>query len=865
MALTNTLKNQVDLPVWEWLRFAPAVASASTCSCSSDNSLYHPNHGRYIYYMLDATNGFWRYDTVTDMYQRLANPVATIGVGSSMRFAGAIGYYGRVISASSNTITTSTHTGECLKGFDIKIIGGTGMGQQRTITGVGEPVAADSGIATAVTSTTSLLRITDSTKNWTVNQWVGYQVRITFNTGVSQIRKILYNDATSITFGDINQLAQNTIDAMAPMATSIVATAGSQAVYSIESGTITVDTNWAVQPDATSRFVVQSGGVFHFTNFAISYYDIVTDTWYYRSTISNILSGTTPTDLTLERQTENSTVWDKGTATGGTTTSLVDSTKQWTTDEFVGYYVRIFSGTGEGQLRPITGNTSNTLSWSSAGTAPTTSSKYMIEGFESGTSSSGTATTLTDSSKAWTTNRWANYYLVITGGTGIGQGRSIVSNTDTAITVTPPFDTNPDSTSTYRIQGDNDKLFFLAAAQTPLFCYNIENDMMSLNKRYDGGSCRIGAARYSDHPALAIATTTRSGTTATVTTAQNHNFKTGMTIVHTGATGVDASLYNISASITVTGATTYTYTMSGTPSANAVFTANSTTVLVDSTKNWTTNQWAGYVVYMNTNQAISATGQIFRIASNTSNTLTIVATGTAPTNGVTRYVICKDGTFGDLDRGIATGSQSTSTLQDTSKSWVTNIYAGRRVKLVGGTGVSQEAIIASNTSNTLTFTAVVTTAPVTANTSYSIMAQGIRGAGIELNWIYNNDNANTKGRYMIAARGGAVAGFDRYDIASDSWNMLATVPFIETLGIGSMYAYDGGNRLYFTKEATLRMYYLDIDTLTIHGAGNVPYIAGTGTIVIGNRMEIFETEDHLKFLWLTRHNSFEGFRILLFF
>jgi hypothetical protein len=110
-----------------------------------------------------------------------------------------------------------------------------------------------------------------------------------------------------------------------------------------------------------------------------------------------------------------------------------------------------------------------------------------------------------------------------------------------------------------------------------------------------------------------------------------------------------------------------------------------------------------------------------------------------------------------------------------------------------------------------------------------------------------------------------VAGFDRYDIAADSWNMVATMPFIETLGIGSMYAYDGRNRLYFTKEATLRMYYLDIDTLTIHGAGNVPYIAGTGTIVIGNRMEIFETEDHLKFLWLTRHNSFEGFRILLFF
>lgn len=865
MTLINTLRTQVDLPVWEWLRFAPAVANASSCSCSSDNSLYHPNHGRYIYYMLDGTSGFWRYDTITDMYQRLATPIQTISVGSTMRFAGAVGYFGRVISSGSNTITTSTHAGKALKGFDIKIIGGTGDGQQRTIIDVSEPVVADSGIATSVSATTSLLRITDTTKNWTINQWVGYQVRIVFNTGISQVRKILYNDATSITFGDINQLAQNRIDAMAPLATAIVSTAGSQAVYQIESGTITVDSNWSIQPDETSRFVVQSGGIYHLTSFNISYYDIITDTWYYKSTISNVLSGTTLTDLTMERQTENSSVWVKGNASGGSTTTLEDNTKQWNTNEWVGYYVRIYSGSGEGQLREIISNTTNTLTWTNAGTAPTTSSKYMIEGFDAGTASSSTSTTFTDATKSWSTNRWAGYYLVVTSGAGMGQSRSIISNTATEIVVTPPFDSTPNNTSTYRIQGDNDKLFFLGAAQTPLFCYNVENDMLSLNRRYDGGVSRIGAAKYSDHPAIAISTTTRSGTTATVTTAQNHNFKTGMTIVHTGATGADAALYNISATITVTGPTTYTYTMSGTPTANATFTANSTTVLVDSTKNWTTNQWAGYVVYMNTTQAVNATGQVFRIASNTATTLTLIATATAPTNGVTRYVIAKDGCFGHLDAGLATGTQSTTTIQDTSKNWVTNIWAGRRVKFVSGAGVSQEALIASNTSNTLTLSAAVTTSATSGNTSYAIMAQPVRGAGIELNWIYGNDDINTRGKYFIVARGGGTVGFDRYDISTDKWDMVATMPLIESLNIGSMYAYDGKNRLYFTKESTLRHYYLDIESLTIHGAGTAPYIAGAGTIVIGNRMEIFETPDRLKFLWTIRHNSIETFRQLLFY
>jgi hypothetical protein len=936
MTLVNTLRTQVDLPVWEWLRFAPANSSAVSTACSADNSLYHPNHGRYIYYLI-GTGSFWRYDTITDTYLQLSSTPYTPTTASSMRFAGAMGYYGRVISATANTINSSTHYGEVLKGFDIRILSGTGAGQQRTITGVGEVVVADSGVITATTTTTSLISITDTTKNWAVNQWVGYQVRITFGTGISQVRKVIYNSATVLTLGDVNKFAENTTDAMAPLVTNFSSTAGSQSIYAIESATITVDSNWSIQPDATSEFVVQSGGIFLYTFAAgiAAYYDIAADTWYYRSTIS--FSSATPTDITLERQTENSTIWEKGIATSGTTTSLVDSQKDWVVNQWTGYYVRIFSGTGENQLRQITSNTATTLTWASTGTAPDTTSRYMIEGLDAGVATSATSTSLVDSSKTWSTNRWSNMMVSIVSGTGAGQNRSIVSNTSTALTVTPAWNTNPDTTSVYKIQGDTDKLFLMYGGQASLFIHNLEDDTVTNGRRFDGGLTRQGSAQFGQDTPVAISSTSRSGTTATVTTVNNHNFRTGQTITHRGATGADASLYNVSVVITVTATNTYTYTMAGTPTANAVFNSLSTTVLVDATKNWTTNQWAGFIVYMNTNQTTPGTSvntsQAFQIASNTSNTLTFTAVGTAPANGVSRYVISRAPSIGASAFGIATGTHSTTTLQDTnissfsgtgsvsgttltitavsagylsigsvvagtnitsgstiigygpntfggvgtyilsasstagsttvtSTGWVVNLWAGRRVKITAGTGIGQEFTVSSNTANTLTFSAAGT-APVSANTTYSILGTVARGAGIELNWNYGLTNPNKRGLYMVVARGGAAFGFDRLNLSTDSWDNMTITPQIETLTTGSMYAYDGKNRLYFTKEATLRCYFLDLDTNTLHGAGVYPYVAGTA--ILGNRMEIFTTSDNLKYLWLNRHSNAECFRCLLFY
>jgi hypothetical protein len=92
---------------------------------------------------------------------------------------------------------------------------------------------------------------------------------------------------------------------------------------------------------------------------------------------------------------------------------------------------------------------------------------------------------------------------------------------------------------------------------------------------------------------------------------------------------------------------------------------------------------------------------------------------------------------------------------------------------------------------------------------------------------------------------------------------MYTVPFNETLGAGSQFAYDGYDRIYFTKDVTNRLYYVDLKTNTVHGSGLIPYLVGTAGI--GNLMEIFKTVDGLKYLWVVRKANVETFRQLLFY
>lgn len=99
--------------------------------------------------------------------------------------------------------------------------------------------------------------------------------------------------------------------------------------------------------------------------------------------------------------------------------------------------------------------------------------------FATGTATAGGANTLTNSSKAWTTNQWTNYQIRITGGTGAGQIRTVASNTGTVITVGAAWTTQPDATSTYSIEGNDDFLYYMGNNAVTLYRYSISGNSWS--------------------------------------------------------------------------------------------------------------------------------------------------------------------------------------------------------------------------------------------------------------------------------------------------------------------------------------------------------------------------------------------------
>lgn len=1099
MAFTNNLKKQVDMPVWEWCRFAPVASTGNLgCACSADNSNYHPNFGRYIYNLINATN-FWRYDTWSDTWQQLASPLNATVTSASMRFTGSMGYINRVISATSTTIQTGLPYGGAAIGYKIRIISGRGAGQERVITDVADPVVADYGAATAGAVTS----LTDTTKTWTnayvgtsltVNKWVGYSVRIILGTGVNQVRKILYSSTTALTIGDVNKHPEDPwchTTWVAPVAGTL---------YQIESSVITVDTAWTVTPDSTSRFAIQAGGIFLLSGagttpfFTMQYYDVLADVWYVKPALSAMMAAA-PTDLKLERMTENSTIWEQSVALGThSATTLQDTTKNWTVNQYAGYYVFIYSGTGVNQISAITSNTATTLTLASTlGTPPDNTSKYQITGYDAGTATSSAAfNTITDSGKAWETNRWANFAVRILAGTGVGQVRAIVSNTATTLTLYRGWTVQPDNTSIYAIQGDPNTLFITWGGSAETFIYQTsEVDQLSHGRVLDSGVACTMAALLTDvnhviyeQAPIAIATITNVTTTATATTVNPHNLQVGQYVSIRGATGADAQFYDGRQLITtVPSTTTFTFTMSGTPAGSAAGVgAQTTTVVFDGSKDhrqvasggvngastitfaantpsningywltgtgvgagarvvsgagtttltvsvvnsgtvsgiivctqwapsvtatfssggtiglltvtvsantpsyingWyvtgtnvglgatvvsgagTTNlvlsvvhtgtisgtltfsfPWGNTVLYGNSNAVAvttgATTGQAMQATVNTGNSVTVItAMAAALTAGVSRYVIAKrevigagnEGTLTNYNSGLATGGSVTTVIDAnafwtvtgnsgvaqtttitlgtaapagingwyltagtginvgaqvvsgagtttltmsvansgtvsgslTFCAWNTNLLINKRIKfLTGATGGTQELIITAVTATTGTITFGSAVAPINGVTSYSIIAAGPKGTGHSTEWASGLSDTTKRGKFMYISRAGATAGFDRIDLTTDRVTPIYTAPATETLTTGTMYVYDGGDRIYFTKDATQRVYYLDLEYHTIHGAGLFPYTAPTATL--GSRMEIFTTSDGLRYMWIQRQSFTEAFRQLLFY
>lgn len=950
MALTNSLKTQVDLPVWEWCRFAPTATSAVS-SMTTANTL----GSRYLYYQVSSL--LYRYDTWTDSWHQLMSTTTftTPTVMNNNVYSSYLGHYGRAISGGVSTIQLAGLSGNVLVGYQIRIIDGTGQGQERTISAVAAPVVAERGVVT----TAGTASIADAStgiglKQWKINQWRDYQIRIDYGLGRTQVRPILYNTINSIVWADVNHI---TVNPWAQPYTATSVAVGS--LYVIESHQVTVSVPWTTVPDSTSRFVIVSGGILNISQgvttapfFSLLYYDILADIWYAKSTQTGIKTAVflAASDLSMERMTEAGGVIETATATAGG------------------------------------------------------------------------ARTLTDDLAGMTPMQYANFELRIVDGTGIGQARTILSNTATIFNLVKDWDTNPDATSVYEVWRDCGKIWIIGGNDAGMLQYSIKSDQVTTGKQFDDGQCNQLAAKRSGEEPFALTSITRTtggisvlnatptaagsgynvddiltittgGTlgTARVLTVDatggvlsvelatsGLTYTTGAskatTVVPTGGTGCTLNIttiaefancitpiahtFKIGDTVTISGAVqanyngaqtiigvastlAFTYVVTGSPATPATFTSPSTTQLVDCTRAWVVNEHAGKLVQLATN-AVLSTGQVRRIISNTATTLVWTLAATAPVNGTSRYVI-EDikpfgteisvmGRVGGGSEGFATGGSAT-TLEDSTKNWETNYWsrtANRKVRIVEGTGVGNEIAITSNTATTLTYAeqtftpdittryiimgtfgtatagAITTLTDTTKNwgvnqwtnkrvrflsgtsqgneyiitsntatvltfatgtapdvsTAYAILEAAPKAYGIHLDCITGSTDTTLNNKYMYAWSGTVTPELSRYNITTEHWELLSYFPQFETLTTGSMYVYDGADRIYFTKDATGRIMYYDLVKNIVVPASTVPY--GMSTAVSGNRMEIIQTTDGLKYLYIMRHSGQEMWRCLLF-
>lgn len=249
-------------------------------------------------------------------------------------------------------------------------------------------------------------------------------------------------------------------------------------------GTITITFDYAVGTAVlnTHTFRIADGAFFVMsagTTAAGSWkrFDKNTRAWQASLSTTN-LPASWATDGKAISTARHTMVLANGTATSGSTTTIVDTGKSWTVDQYAGRWVMIIDGTGEGQMVKIVSNTATTLTFLAITTSADNTSVYQITdgkpGYAIGVATSGSATTIVNSAKAWTVNQWTNYQVRIVSGTGVGQIRNISSNTGTTLTI--PSGATIDATSVYIIEGNEDNIYLLGNNAVTMYKYVISTN-----------------------------------------------------------------------------------------------------------------------------------------------------------------------------------------------------------------------------------------------------------------------------------------------------------------------------------------------------------------------------------------------------
>jgi hypothetical protein len=756
--MANNNKPMIDLPFFELCNQAPVASSAVTCMTTVEDG-----SDRYIYYMVSAA--FYRYDTVADTWQLLATPPFTPAATVSMRYTTFRGFHGRVLGATGTTVTIPGLRGPTLNGKTIKILQGTGIGQERVLTYTGETIHA-AGVITA--TLTNYLQ--DNTKKWEINQWSGYMVGITFGTDATQYKKCIYNDTNTLYFYDINLQPHDPWNnqpfaATAPYAVPVI-TAGAQAHYLVMSSSFTVPT-WTVTPDSSSYFTTTTGGIYMVCSYTAApwylmyYYDVIADSWSTRTVLQGLKVAAFGTDMSLERTAKLGGPYvSKLGTTSATIRTLSDSGLALTPMRYNNYRVVITGGTGVGQNRRIVNHTATTFTipknWD---VTPDATSTYEVwpdfDRLYLGGDGGAAMYAYSPEGDFWMQGQSFDDGMTVNAAAtmngwnpvGIATGVRIAAG----VTAVNPVPTA--GGANYAIGDFLTCSVIGTGAQVVVTSISAGGVVTGVRLAHSGTvtgfTTGVGKATTGGVGTGCTIEITAVGATALITTSSVHWFEYGDTITFSGL--VEAAW---NAAYTIIGVNSLTSFSVAAPTTIGSMTATSIqsiTVIVDSTKNWINNEHVGRLVHLSVAGQIP-TSQVRWIQSNTQTTLT-VATIVAGVTGTSKYCIYDSKVFGIDDQRKETGmsgygmasSGSTTTLADSSKGWIPNQWVGYLFKIEAGTGYGSGRIaITANSTNTLTF-ATQTFTPDTT-TKYEIAdAWGIASSGAlstinEItykNWVVN--------------------------------------------------------------------------------------------------------------------------------
>lgn len=366
MAVVNKNVPVLDRKEWQMMTPAPASSVAGAFVVAGGSSL--PDLAMYV---VSATAQYL-YSHNEDGWVQVPSGalVGTFGAGS----CGAYVPWSQTFTATGGSTTTvtvaaATHniTGTAVGSTIEFLSAGTATGQRRVVTGIDNQAGA-------------------GTITLTLDYPVATAILNTHTFRLSTGRFFVMCATTSTASGAFKAFDVATMSWLASLSVTglpaswgtdgrMVSTARNPAVYAngtATSGTTTTltdtTTSWTVNGWVGYYAVIISG------TGAGQAFKITANT---ATSLTFASAGTAPgSDSVYQIRANPATAI--GVATGGSATTLVNSAKNWTVNQWTNYQVRILSGAGAGDKRRITSNTATTLTIAS-GTALDSTSVYQIE------------------------------------------------------------------------------------------------------------------------------------------------------------------------------------------------------------------------------------------------------------------------------------------------------------------------------------------------------------------------------------------------------------------------------------------------------------------------------------------------------